>query len=107
VGNSLKPALFLSLSHADGKLRPLGRLEGVICHLERSRRTPLTAWKRYGYSRLHMVGVIAASPANHSRKIQPPTHFEMAPSHYSSGWRLLEALERVGSPAKALRVPRE
>src|SRR5437899_10601864 len=37
AGDAVKPALVLGLRHADGVLPHLGRLEGVICHLQANR----------------------------------------------------------------------
>ena len=43
AGDLSSPRLVLGLRHADGRLHLLGRLGGVICHLERTRRMPLQA----------------------------------------------------------------
>ena len=37
AGDAVNPALVLGLRHADGVLHHLGRLEGVICHLQGDR----------------------------------------------------------------------
>ena len=43
AGDRTRPSLVLGLRHADGLFHHLGRLGGVICHLERTRRMPLQA----------------------------------------------------------------
>ncbi len=46
AGDAVNPALVLGLRHADGVLHHLGRLGGVICHLERNRRTAFDSRQR-------------------------------------------------------------
>jgi ATP-dependent DNA ligase len=46
AGDNLKPALVLGLRHGDGNLHRLGRLRGVMCHLERTRSSQLQARER-------------------------------------------------------------
>jgi hypothetical protein len=41
AGDHTHPRLVLGLRHADGQLHHLGRLVGVICHLERKRHRRL------------------------------------------------------------------
>jgi ATP-dependent DNA ligase len=46
AGDWAQPALVLGLRHRDGELHHLGRLGGVICHLERAHRMPLQTRQR-------------------------------------------------------------
>jgi len=46
AGHAANPALVLGLRHVDGTLHHLGRLGGVICHLERTWRLSLQTRQR-------------------------------------------------------------